>query len=160
MSVADTTAGLRDSRLRALYVTVRGWAESIPFSLIQLGFRFGLGGIFFNSGLIKLNSFEFAVRLFRDEYKVPLIDPEIAARLAAFSEITFPLFLFAGLATRFAAIPLLFMTFVIFTTYPDSWTESLLWGSAFITLIARGGGVISLDYLIERYMTARKAKDA
>ncbi len=155
MSATDTVSNPGVSRLRALYVMGRGWAGAVPFSLIQLAMRFGIGGIFFNSGLIKIHSFEFAVKLFQDEYKLPLLDPVFAARLAAFSEITFPLFLFAGLATRFAAVPLTFMTLVIFYTYPSSWNESLLWGSVLVTLITRGGGVFSLDYLIERYFRAK-----
>ena len=61
------------------------------------------------------------MKLFQDEYRLPLLDPAVAARLAAFTEITFPLFLFAGLATRLATLPLLGMTFIIqFVVYPDA----------------------------------------
>lgn len=40
-----------------------------------------------------------AIKLFEDEYNVPLIDPVWAARLAAFNELTFPVLLVFGLAT-------------------------------------------------------------
>ena len=125
-------------------------------SLILLGIRFGIGDIFFNSGLIKLHSFEFAVKLFEQEYKLPLLDPTVGARARHDVELTFPIFLFLGLATRFAALPLLGMTAVIFYIYPASWNESLLWASALALLITRGGGVFSLDYLIERAITRQE----
>jgi putative oxidoreductase len=64
--------------------------------------RIGVGMVFFNAGLLKLNSFEFAVKLFEDEYKVPVLAPAVAARLAMFNELTFSTLLFLGLATRFA----------------------------------------------------------
>src|SRR5438046_7609991 len=90
------------------------WVDSMrerlgrfPLSILQLGMRIGVGMVFFNAGLLKYNSFEFAVKLFEDEYKVPLLDPAVAARLAMFNELTFPVLLFLGLATRFATLPLL-----------------------------------------------------
>ncbi len=155
MTMTDQAQMTSVARARAWFVTGRGWAEMFPLSLIQLGIRFGIGGIFFNSGLIKLHSFEFAVKLFEQEYHLPLLDPTFAARMAMGSELTFPIFLFLGLATRFAALPLLAMTAVIFYVYPSSWNESLLWASALAVLITRGGGVFSLDWLIERYVFRR-----
>jgi putative oxidoreductase len=153
MERMDTSMMMRG---RSLYVAARNVVEALPMSLLLLGFRFGIGGIFFNSGLIKANSFEFAVKLFEQEYKLPVLDPTFAATMAMISELTFPIFLFLGLATRFAAIPLLFMTAVIFSIYPSSWPESVLWASAILILITRGGGAISVDYLIERYFAGRR----
>ena len=142
------------ARFRKLFVAVRGLLDRFPLSVIQLAMRVSIGSVFFKSGLLKVNSFEFAVKLFEDEYKLPLLDPTWAARLAAFTEITFPLFLFAGLATRFATLPLLGMTFVIQVfVYPDAWVENLLWASVLGFLLARGAGVLSVDFLIERWFT-------
>ena len=130
--------------------------ERVPFSLILLGMRISIGFVFFNAGLLKLRSFEFAVKLFAEQYRLPIISPELAARLAMSVELVVPLFLFAGLATRLATLPLIGMTLIIVTlVYPGSWTESLLWGSVLVMLLTRGPGVISLDYLIERWF-ARK----
>lgn len=75
--------------------------------------RIAVGAAFFRSGLLKVNSWEFAVQLFRDEYKVPLLDPLLAAQLATVVELAVPSFLFAGLATRLATLPLLGMIAVI-----------------------------------------------
>ena len=95
--------------------------------------------------------------LFADEYRLPLLPPELAARLAMMVEIGVPLLLFAWLATRLATLPLIAMTLVIVTlVYPASWVESLLWGSVLVMILTRGPGVFSLDHLIERWFMARE----
>ena len=60
----------------------RIWLARFPLSIIQLAMRIAVGAVFLNSGLLKINSWEFAIKLFQDEYKVPLLDPVWAARLA------------------------------------------------------------------------------
>jgi putative oxidoreductase len=141
--------------VRAWFVWGRSRLECFPLSIIQLAMRIGIGAVFFNSGLLKFNSWEFALKLFEDEYKVPLIDPTWAARLATFNELMFPVLLFVGLATRLATLPLLGMIAVIQTfVYPQAWTEHLLWASVLMFLLARGPGRLSLDYLIERRFAA------
>jgi len=136
----------------AWFVSAREWLGRFPLSILQLAMRIGVGLVFFNAGLLKYNSFEFAVKLFEDEYKVPVLDPAVAARLAMFNELTFPVFLFLGLATRFATLPLLGMISVIQVfVYPNAWPDHVLWGSILVFLLTRGPGALSLDYLIERY---------
>src|SRR6266446_9152664 len=134
-------------------LTARAALERFPLALIQLTMRIAVGSVFFNSGLLKINSWQFAVKLFEDEYKVPLLDPLWAARLATFSELTFPVLLIIGVATRLATLPLLGMIAVIQTfVYPQAWTEHLLWASILVFLLTRGPGELSLDYLIERWV--------
>jgi len=138
--------------LRAL-LAARALLERFPLSLIQLAMRIAIGMVFFNSGLLKINSWEFAVKLFEDEYKVPFIDPTLAARIATFNELTFPILLFLGLATRLATLPLIGMLAVIqIFVYPQAWTEHLLWASVLVFLLTRGAGAISLDHVIERIL--------
>jgi len=137
--------------IRTPFVSARARLERFPLSLLQLGLRIGIGAVFFKSGLLKIRSWEFAVKLFQDEYKVPLLDPVLAAQITAFVELTIPVFLFLGLATRLATLPLLGMVFVIQTfVYPQAWTEHLLWASVLIFLLTRGPGTLSLDHVIER----------
>jgi putative oxidoreductase len=143
--------------LRRWFLVARGALELIPLSLIQLAMRIAVGSVFFNSGLLKINSWQFAVKLFEDEYKVPLLDPTLAARLATFTELTFPVLLFVGLATRLATLPLLGMIAVIQTfVYPNAWTEHLLWASILVFLLSRGPGALSLDHLIEHFFRPGK----
>jgi putative oxidoreductase len=99
--------------MRKLWLAIREWLERVPLSIIQLAMRVGVGAVFFKAGLLKYNSWEFTVKLFEEEYKVPLIDPTVAARLAMVQELTLPVLLFLGLATRVATVPLLGMIAVI-----------------------------------------------
>jgi putative oxidoreductase len=138
------------------FAAARAWLECFPLSVIQLAMRVAVGSVFFNSGLLKIRSWEFAIKLFEDEYKVPFFDPTLAARLATFNELAFPVFLFLGLATRLATLPLLGMTLVIQTfVYPQAWTEHLLWASVLVFLLTRGPGALSLDHLIEAHLKRR-----
>jgi len=107
--------------------------------------------------LLKYNSWEFTVKLFEDEYKVPLLDPAVAARLAMVQELTLPVLLFVGLATRAATVPMLGMIVVIQTfVYPNAWIEHLVWSSILVLLLTRGPGILSLDHLVDRYFAAER----
>jgi len=93
-----------------------------------------------------------AIALFKDEYKLPIVSPELAAYAAAAFENTLPVLLVIGLATRLSAFGLLAMTLVIqFLVYPDAWwTVHAYWTALLLVLILRGPGAISLDYLLFR----------
>ncbi len=146
------------SLLTARVTSICAKLERFPLSVIQLAMRIGVGAAFFRSGLLKVNSWEFAVVLFRDEYKVPLLDPVLAAQLTTVVELGVPLFLFAGLGTRLATLPLLGMIAVIqIFVYPSAWSDHLLWSSILVLLLTRGPGAISLDYLIARKMIGAPA---
>jgi putative oxidoreductase len=137
---------------------VRQRLERFPLSIVQLAMRVGVGAVFFKAGLLKYNSWEFTVQLFRDEYKVPLLDPAVAARVAMIQELTVPVLLFLGLATRVATLPLLGMIAVIQTfVYPNAWTEHLVWSSILIFLLTRGPGALSVDYLVDRRFSSERA---
>ena len=140
----------------------------IPDSLIAFLARFALAATFWSSGQTKVQGlridivggeFEFGwprladslLDLFRDEYRLPLIPPEVAAPMAAFAEHLFPLLLLIGLATRFSALALLGMTAVIqLFVYPDAYALHGTWAAGLLFLVARGGGAVSLDALIAR----------
>jgi putative oxidoreductase len=122
-----------------------------PLSIILLAGRIGVGATFFKAGLLKYQSWEFAVKLFEQEYQVPLLDPAVAAGIAMVQELTIPILLFLGLATRIATVPLLGMIAVIQTfVYPNAYNEHLVWGAILVLLLTRGPGVYSMDYLIAR----------
>jgi len=143
--------------LAAWFIDVRAWLGRFPLSILQLGMRIGVGFVFFNAGLLKYRSFEFAIKLFEDEYKVPVLAPAVAARIAMINELTTSTLLFLGLATRLATLPLLGMISVIQVfVYPNAWPDHVLWGSILIFLLTRGPGAFSLDYLVERYFLKRR----
>jgi putative oxidoreductase len=130
---------------------LRAQLARFPLSIVLLAGRIGVGATFFRAGLLKYNSWEFTVKLFQDEYRVPLLDPSVAARIAMAQELTVPILLFLGLATRIATLPLLGTIAVIQTfVYPNAYNDHLVWGSILVLVLTRGPGVFSVDYLIER----------
>ena len=131
----------------------------IPQSAISLLARVIIGLVFFKSGLTKLDGFglsDSAIFLFQEEYKVPLLNPWLAAHLAALAELTMPILLFAGFAARFAAAALLGMTLVIqIFVYPDAYVLHGLWAVALLTIMAHGAGVVSIDHLLRKSIPAK-----
>jgi putative oxidoreductase len=129
--------------------------DGIPYWCVSLAARFFPAAIFWQSGATKVAGWRLkpsVVMLFQDEYQLPLIDPTIAAYAAAVAEHVFPILLVLGLATRFAAVALLFMTAVIeIFVYPDAWPTHGVWATCFLVTIARGPGAVSLDRLIARH---------
>ena len=114
--------------------------------MLQFLFRFCIAAVFWASGLTKIASWQSTVVLFRDEYKVPVLPPEVAATLGAAVELSCPVLLVLGLATRLATLPKLGMTFFIEVfVYPENWIEHLTWASLLLFILTRGPGAISLD---------------
>lgn len=126
----------------------------IPYWFIALCARIFPAAVFWQSGQTKVAGFHLkpsAVALFQNEYQLPVIDPTAAAYLSAVGELVLPVLLVLGLATRFAALGLLFMTAVIeIFVYPLAWPTHGVWATCFLLLIARGPGEVSLDALIAR----------
>ncbi|VAV93819.1 hypothetical protein MNBD_ALPHA01-814 [hydrothermal vent metagenome] len=90
-----------------------------------------------------------AYMLFEYEYDLPLIPFALAAHMAVAAEILLPMALIVGLFTRYAALLMLVMTLVIqIFVYPGLWTVHGLWAIALLTVMAKGGGRMSVDHLI------------
>lgn len=155
MATLMTTMPARPSiaeRIRSFYIR----AERFPTTILGLMMRVAVGMIFLKSGLTKIASWDITVSLFQDEYRVPLLPPELAAYLATAAELGCSTLIFAGLATRIAALPLLGMTLVIQAfVYPQNWVEHLTWASMLLFLISRGPGMLSVDHLIRRWLEQR-----
>lgn len=152
---------------------VIGLLGRMPDSLIALVGRFSIAAVFWKSGQTKIQGFvlnivsgdihlgmprlsDSAIDLFRDEYRLPFVSPELAAPLAAFAEHLFPMLILIGLATRFSALALLVMTLTIqLLVYPDAYPTHGVWATVLLFLIAKGPGVVSLDHAIARRMAAR-----
>ena len=128
----------------------------VPLSFHQLLFRLGVASVFFKAGLVKVSSWESTVSLFRDEYQVPVLPPEIAAILAATFELGCSTLLILGFATRLATLPLLVMIATIqLFVYPSAWPEHLVWASILLFLLTRGAGALSADHLIAEARSRR-----
>lgn len=133
----------------ALLRSVRTALETYFTAPLLLLARFMMAEIFFRAGLVKLASFETTIDLFRDEYRTPFLSPEMAALLATATELTMPVLLLLGFATRLAALPMLAMTAVIQFTYFYH-SEHYFWAFALLTLIIQGPGAWSVDHWLRR----------
>src|SRR5688572_22548921 len=94
----------------------RAFAERIPQSFVSLIARAAVAGVFWRSGQTKIDGFgisDTALYLFREEYKLPLIPPDVAAHLATAAELILPVLLVIGFASRLSALGLLTMTAII-----------------------------------------------
>ena len=137
--------------MRSGWNRLAAWLTRIEsHDVLALASRFGIAAIFFMSGRTKVEGFltltDGAYELFRTEYKLPLIPPEIAAHLAAYAEHLFPVLLVLGLFTRLSALALLGMTLVIEVfVYPDAWPTHLSWAALLLYLAGRGAGTLALD---------------
>ena len=131
----------------------RRLAERIPYSIVALVARFAVASVFWRSGQTKVEGFldikDNTFFLFREEYKIPLLPPDLAAYMATVAEHVFPVLLLAGFASRLSALGLMVMTLVIqLFVYPDGWPEHVLWFALLLLILARGPGALSLDHPI------------
>ena len=142
--------------------------EKTPYSLIAFIARFSIAAVFWKSGQTKVEGFAVdliggtfelgeprlaasTLPLFRSEYHVPLLSPEVAAHMAAFAEHFFPVLILIGFATRFSALALIGMTLVIqLFVYPDAYPTHGTWIAVLLLLVAKGPGRLSIDQLIAR----------
>ena len=136
-------------RIMELLRRIDALLSHIPLGFDSLLSRLAIAQVFWASGQTKVEGFGLKpgiVDLFREEYHLPLVPPEIAAPLAATAEHVFPILLVLGLFTRLSALGLLGMTAVIqIFVYPESWTVHILWAAILVHLIRAGSGPIALD---------------
>jgi putative oxidoreductase len=129
-----------------------GWLERVPHTILALPLRLAVATVFWNSAMTKLADWNVALELFKEEYRLPLLPPELAAYMAVSVELSAPVLLVLGLATRAVAVVLLCMTTVIEVfVYPQAWPTHIQWAAMLLVLLCRGPGKLSVDYLIRRH---------
>jgi putative oxidoreductase len=130
---------------------ITGALDRVPYSVLAVPLRLAVATVFWNSAMTKLDDWSAALSLFTDEYKVPLLPPQIAAYCAVSVELSMPVLLVFGLLTRLAALVLLAMTLVIEVfVYPLAWPTHIQWAAMLLVLLCRGAGAASLDRLLLR----------
>ena len=145
------TASSRPARFGWAVAAIR-WLESVPYSLLAIPLRVAVATVFWNSAMTKIASWDTTIELFTEEYKVPVLAPELAAWMATSIELGMPVLLVLGLLTRPAVLVLLGMTSVIQVfVYPQAWPTHIQWASMMLVLLWRGPGVVSLDHLARRH---------
>jgi putative oxidoreductase len=139
-----------------------GLAARVPPSLPCLALRLAVAVPFWKSGVLKWESFPFAVNetavlLFEAEFRLHFFGAEYAypwpaatAHLVALAEVSLPVLLVLGLGTRFAALALLVMTATIQLTVPDGWPIHLTWFALALAILVFGPGRLALDHLLAK----------
>ncbi|WP_144140427.1 DoxX family protein [Paraburkholderia sp. BCC1884] len=132
--------------------------------------RVALALPFFRSGLTRWDGFLSlsggTLYLFENQFKLHLFGklvgfpaPDIVAFAVGVAEITLPVLLVIGLASRFSALALLLMTGVIQLVFPDGWANfHLYWASLAVAILAWGPGALSLDHLIDSSLRRRRPR--
>jgi putative oxidoreductase len=137
--------------------------------LVLLAARLYVASVFFRAGFLKITHWSNTLALFHDEYKVPLLPPDVAACVGTFGEIAFPVLIVLGLAGRFGAAGLFAVNAMAVISYPQLFgfdcpaaiQSHFYWGSLLLALVAFGPGRWSLDAWIlgrEGMAAARPAR--
>jgi putative oxidoreductase len=113
--------------------------------------RLYVAWVFLKSGMHKIGDWETTLVLFEYEYAVPGLPFELAAYLATFSELVFPIFLIAGFGTRFFAIALTLVNIMAVVSYYATLAKGAglvwhyMWAAMLFTNVIYGGGFFSID---------------
>lgn len=144
-----------------------GWIVAVAAFLAPPVMRVALALPFFRSGLTRWDGFlslsAGTLYLFEEQFRLhifgglyPLPAPDQTAFLVGAAELTLPVLLFVGLATRLAGFGLLIMTGVIQLVFPDGWANfHLYWAALALCVLGFGPGPISMDRLVARWLRGR-----
>lgn len=149
MSIANT--------ITSLVTNARAWAGA-GGHVLDLGIRLYVAKVFFMSGLTKIANWDSTVSLFEDEYRVPLLPPELAAALGTFGELVFPVLLALGLASRFAALSLFVVNLIAVLSYwhvlkdlEPALAQHWYWGVLLLVTMLHGPGKLALDSIVCKF---------
>lgn len=144
-------AAATDTDTRRLPAWLRPPLEAAQNLLLLLA-RLYVAKVFLLSGLTKVRDWDITLALFQDEYRVPLLPPELAAVMGTGGELLLPVLLVLGLCGRFAAAGLFVLNIVAVLSLADIAPAALaqhqLWGVLLLALWFWGPGRGSLDRLL------------
>jgi putative oxidoreductase len=124
--------------------------------LLLFGFRFYVAFVFFKSGLTKVDDnykiTSSTIDLFKYDFKVPVLPPEVAAYMATYAELILPILLVLGFLSRPAALGLFILNAVAalslaqtdFASAAGHW-QHIVWGVMLAVIFAFGPGRVSID---------------
>lgn len=125
--------------------------------VVDLVIRLEVAQAFWRAGLVKVRNWDGTLYLFSNEYRVPLLPPELAAWLGTAGELALPPLLAFGLATRFAALSLSVVNVVAVISFWHVLHENeaalashVYWGLLLLVTLTHGPGKLSVDHLIRR----------
>ena len=143
-----------------------GGAADALRPLFLLATRWYVSWQFLKSGWIKVTSWQSTLDLFREEYHVPLLPPDVAAVTGAFGELFFPILLVLGIGGRVGPIGLFAVNAMAVISYRHvllsegfeaALAQHVLWGYMLVVLTVVGNGGIALDRLIAGQLRSARA---
>ena len=155
-------------KLTQWHATLGRWLDKLQ-SLTLLAARFYIADVFLRSGWLKLTSWDSTLDLFRDEYRVPLLPPDVAAIAGTFGELFFPTLLLLGLFGRVGALGTFFVNGVAVISYAhvllaEGYEAALgnhhLWGAILLGLMVFGPGKISIDHWLNKLLHHHEVEPA
>ena len=122
--------------------------------VVSLLARLYVAQVFFWAGLTKVRDWETTLLLFTEEYKVPLLSPQIAAVMGTAGELVLPLLLVLGFGSRLAALGLSVVNVVAVLALeeiaPAAFQQHVLWGGLLVGIAVYGPGRLALDSFVAR----------
>ena len=148
MSIVDAATGIIKPVTKLL--------ESLS-PLADLGIRWWVAWVFWKSGQTKIANWDSTLFLFEDFYQVPLLPPDIAAYLGTAVELSMPVLLAVGLATRLGAVVLFVFNIVAVLSLPELRPVDVqnhsLWGLMLLVTLFHGPGKLSIDHLVRQRLS-------
>ena len=146
------------SRSVLFYYRAARWPEYLA-PLLDFALRLFFANVFIKSGLTKIQTWDSTLYLFREEYHVPLLNPEVAAWLATSAELGLSALLVLGLFGRFAAAGLFILNATAVFSYRELSEEGIrhhiYWGLLLAVLLILSRGKWSVDAWIEKRIGQR-----
>lgn len=134
--------------------------------LLALFVRFYVSWVFLKSGWLKIQDWDSTLSLFRDEYRVPVLSPTLAAVVGTAGELVFPVLVILGLAGRLSALGLFAVNALAVISYAHVLYEPnfaaglgqhYLWGFMLLVIVLYGPGTLSADGMLARRPGSRWA---
>ncbi len=151
-TVGHPSGGLvthRLSRLVRVITAVYRLLERSTGPIVDLLIRLWLAKVFFVSGVLKIFGVSVEPYLSHVAYPVPWVEPLSPTYLGAALQMTIPILLALGLATRWAALYMLILVLVAQMNYLPL-DINLYSAVLFGWLVVCGAGSLSLDHLLAR----------
>jgi len=131
--------------------------------IADLVLRLYIAKVFILSGWSKISDWDTTLYLFREEYHVPLLNPELAATIASAGELGLPVLLVLGIFTQLSALGLFVLNIVAVISYyatlsqsPAALTDHLQWGLMLAMLMTLATHKISLDHFLDTYVFGKR----
>jgi putative oxidoreductase len=155
-------------KLMVWHTTLGRWLDKLQ-PLALLAARLYIADVFIRSGWLKLTAWDSTLDLFRDEYHVPLLPPDVAAVVGTFGELFFPALLLLGLFGRVGALGtfavnamavISYSNVLLAEGYEAALGNHILWGSLLLGLTVFGSGKISIDYWLDKFLHHHEVQPA